>query len=200
LTSTCFLANPSPAYPPTNISSTPTFKSAQPSDRTCTDIYISGRGICSPRIYLLCGSLAYISVLNHNANGPAQRYLLPLLTHSYQARLALKLHQKDLLSRLTTSIESLKQTQTESFTVLPKLPPFREDPKYNDCRTLDQAVSASNDAPQEIPPFTVLRCAIEELAAQSRDVDTEELFRAIEAKLPWLRSEDGAQYQASQST
>lgn len=31
--------------------------------------------------------------------------------------------------------------------------------------------------------------------AQSRDADTEALFRAIEAKLPWLNSEDGARYQ-----
>jgi hypothetical protein len=94
-----------------------------------------------------------------------------------------------------TSIESLKQTQNQSFSALPKPAPFKEELKYKDCHTLDQAISASNEKPQEIPPFSVLRCAIEEFAAQGRAVDSEELFRAIEVKLPWLNSEEGAKYQ-----
>jgi hypothetical protein len=76
--------------------------------------------------------------------------------------------------------------------------PFKEELKYKDCHTLDQIISASNEKPQEIPPFSVLRCAIEETAAQGRAVDSEELFRAIEVKIPWLNSEDGAKYQVNQ--
>jgi hypothetical protein len=121
---------------------------------------------------------------------------MPLLTQSYQARLSIKAHQKDLLTRLTTSITSLKEHQSESFSVLPKPELFTEAPRYKDCHTLDGIVAVS-DKPKEIPQFSVLRCAIEEFMAQSRDADTEALFRAIEAKLPWLNSEDGARYQVS---
>ena len=126
-----------------------------------------------------------------------QRYLLPLLTYSYQARLSIKAHQKDLLARLTTSIESLKDTQSKTFSVLPKPKPFQEDPIYKDCHTLDAVVAASQEETQKMPSFSVLRCAIEEFATQGLDANTEELFRAIEAKFPFLNSEHEAQYQVS---
>lgn len=126
-----------------------------------------------------------------------QRYLMPLLIQSYHARLSINTHQKDLLTRLATSIKSLKETQSETFSVLPMPQSFAENPKYRDCHTLDTIVAVSENNPKEIPPFSVLRCAMEEFAAQSRDPDTETLFRAIEAKLPWLNSENGSQYQVN---
>jgi hypothetical protein len=122
---------------------------------------------------------------------------MPLLIQSYQARLALKAHQNDLLTRLTISIDSLKETQSKCFSVLPEPEQFKEDPKYRECHTLDAIVAASQNKEKEIPPFSVLRCAIEESVSQNRDVGTEALFCAIAAKLPWLNSEDGVQYQVS---
>lgn len=58
-------------------------------------------------------------------------------------------------------------------------------------------MGASNEKPQAIPPFSVLRCALEELVTQDKEADTESLFRNIEAKLPWIISdpENGALYQ-----
>ena len=99
--------------------------------------------------------------------------------------------------RLTTSIESLKRAQVKSFSVLPKPAPFKEDPKFEHCHTLDQIADASDEKPWTIPPFSVLRCALEEFVAQSKEADTETLFRNIETKLPWINSdpENGTLYQ-----
>jgi hypothetical protein len=126
-----------------------------------------------------------------------QRYLLPLLTHSYQARISLRAHQKELLSKLITSTKSLKETQLTTFSVLPKPQPFQEDPKYKHCHTLGAVINASGQHLQKIPPFTILRCAIEEVVSQGRDSDTEALFRTIDAILPPMSSEDRYRYQVS---
>ena len=48
-----------------------------------------------------------------------------------------------------------------------------------------------------IPPFTFLRCAIEGLAMEGKKLTKEELFTSLEEKFPWLRSEDGINYQVS---
>jgi len=142
-------------------------------------------------------SLFYYLAFLSDSHSDIQRYLLPLFSYSYQARFSIKTHQKDLLARLTTSIESLKDTQSRTFSVLPKPKPFQEDPTYKDCHTLDAVVAASQEETQKMPSFSVLRCAIEEFATQGLDASTEELFRAIEVKFPSLNSEHGAQYQVS---
>lgn len=105
----------------------------------------------------------------------------------------------DLLTRLTVSIESFKEAQTKPFSVLPKPAPFKEDSKFKHCHTLDQIVDTSDEKLQIIPPFSVLRCTLEEFVAQGKEADTESLFRNIEAKLPWINSdpENGTLYQVS---
>jgi hypothetical protein len=158
------------------------------------------RRICSALTHILRKStFCYCTpmfLLNLHYN--PQRYLLPLLTQSYQARLSIKAHQKYLLTRLTTSIDSLKDTQSASFSVLPKPENFQEDPMYRDCHTLDAVIAVSGEKTLDISPFSVLRSAIEEFVAQGKDADTGDLFRAIEAKFPILKSEDGAQYRVGQ--
>ena len=161
---------------------------------------MGSRRICSAFTYILRKlTFCYCtSVFVPNLYNNPQRYLLPLLAQSYQARLSIEAHQKYLLTRLTTSIDSLKDTQSASFSVLPKPVHFQEDPMYMGCHTLDAVISASGERALDISPFSVLRSAIEEFVAQGKDADTGELFRAIEAKFPILKSEDGAQYRVGQ--
>ena len=58
-------------------------------------------------------------------------------------------------------------------------------------------MDAGDEKPWTIPPFSVLRCALEEFVAKSKEADTESLFRNIETKLPWINSdpENGTLYQ-----
>ncbi|KAF7975120.1 hypothetical protein HWV62_10413 [Athelia sp. TMB] len=122
------------------------------------------------------------------------RFLLPRLSSSLQARASIQAHQKDLLSRLTTSIHALKDTQSETFTILPKPRPFQENAEYKECHTLEQVIAAGGETPQDVPSFSILRCALEEFDAQNKEASTEELFALMTAKLPWLQSEEGAKY------
>ncbi|KZP20165.1 hypothetical protein FIBSPDRAFT_919935 [Athelia psychrophila] len=123
------------------------------------------------------------------------RYILPLLSRSLQARVSIKVHQKDLLSRLTTSIQALKDTQSETFAILPKPQPFQENVVYKNCHNLEQILAAGGETPQDVPPFSVLRCALEEFEAQDTEASTEALFEMMASKLPWLQSEDGSKHQ-----
>ncbi|KDQ64378.1 hypothetical protein JAAARDRAFT_166529 [Jaapia argillacea MUCL 33604] len=122
------------------------------------------------------------------------RFLLPRLTRSFQARHALRMHHTGLMERLNTSLTSLKETQTQTFAVLPQPTPFQEDPKYKGCQTLAKVLDTTEEA-TDIPDFTLLRCALQEIAAQGRKPTTEELFAALEAKLPHLTSDEGLQYE-----
>lgn len=149
--------------------------------------------------HLLCES-AWLSQTPVFANiHVMQRFLLPLLTRSLQARVSIKAHQKDLLLRLTASIQALKATQHEAFSVLPRPGSVREDAEFKDCHTLEQIIAASGETPQDIPPFSVLRCTLEEFSAQGKDADTDGLFQAITSKLEWMQSDEGNRYQVSKN-
>ncbi|KIJ69967.1 hypothetical protein HYDPIDRAFT_78947 [Hydnomerulius pinastri MD-312] len=133
------------------------------------------------------------------------RYLLPRLTRSYQARLALRNHQSTLISRLTESASALRAEQTESYKDLPRPTPVYEDPEYAGCHTVDDLLSRSqrsgdesNQQAEDVPDVTIIRCTLEELSRTKEDgsVSTEELFQHLEGKLPWLSSEAGAARQS----
>ncbi|KAF9238741.1 hypothetical protein BU15DRAFT_47357 [Melanogaster broomeanus] len=133
-------------------------------------------------------------------------YLLPRLTQSYQARLALHKHHSALIARLTESATALKATQAESLKDLPRPVPVYEDSQYVDCHTIDDLLSPTRGSGEEssppdegIPDITILRCALEELSRTKEDsngVSTEELFRHLESKLTWLGAEEGATRQS----
>ncbi|KAI9000836.1 hypothetical protein BD414DRAFT_526238 [Trametes punicea] len=121
------------------------------------------------------------------------RYIYPKVAQTYQARLSLRTHRKVLLERLTHSLQDLKAAQRTTFAVLPQPEPFREPAKYRSCRTLDELAEASKDE-KDVPPMTLLRCAIQECAKSTQKATSAELFRLLEAKFPWV-AEDGAQYE-----
>ncbi|TDL29249.1 hypothetical protein BD410DRAFT_11556 [Rickenella mellea] len=137
----------------------------------------------------LMGSSAFLFVI-------FSRLILPRLTQTSNARRSLQLHHLGLLERLNTSIKSLKATQNEAFSVLPKPTRPTEDPKYEDFHSLDE-LQLSADVPLEVPEYTLLRCAIEGLAAQEKKVETEELFEVLQQRYPWLKTDEGLQYRNS---
>ncbi|KIL00498.1 hypothetical protein PAXRUDRAFT_821585 [Paxillus rubicundulus Ve08.2h10] len=130
-------------------------------------------------------------------------YLLPRLTQSYQARLALSKHHSGLIARLIESASALKAVQAESFKDLPRPVPVYEDSRYVIFHTIDDVLSctrsSTEESGQDTPDITILRCALEELSRAKEDssgVSTEELFQYLESKLPWLGAEDGAARQS----
>ncbi|KAH7930680.1 hypothetical protein BV22DRAFT_46754 [Leucogyrophana mollusca] len=132
------------------------------------------------------------------------RYILPRLTHSYHARLSLRQHQSSLLARLTDSLSALKSAQASSFADLPRPIPFKEDPRYSQCNTLDEVIAqrdmeAPDNEKMDVEDITLLRCALLELSRAKGEhdegVSTEELFGHLESKLPWLRGDEGVSHQ-----
>ena len=136
-----------------------------------------------------------------------QKFLLPRLTRSALARRSLKQHQASLLSQLNESLKSFKESQAKTFEVLPAPEPKYEPVDFRDLRTLADLLSKvggeGEAAMTDVPPFTVLRCALEELDLSGKKPTREELFDLLEGKIPWLRTEEGANYEVvtlSQST
>ncbi|KAM5535508.1 hypothetical protein V8D89_010845 [Ganoderma adspersum] len=121
------------------------------------------------------------------------RYLYPKVAQTFHARISLRSHRSALLERLTRSLEDLKETQRATFAVLPQPEPFREIAKYAGCHGLDQLVMAAGDL-QDVPPITMLRCAIEDCTKAERKATSAELFRTLEAKFPWV-AEEGSQHE-----
>lgn len=102
------------------------------------------------------------------------------------------MHQKDLLGKLTASLESLKTTQEATHAVLPRPDPY-SDHQYGNCQTLDEIIAASQDR-RDVPEITLLRCALADLVAQNKKPTTEEVFLVLETKFPWLKEEEGAAF------
>ncbi|KAI0353022.1 hypothetical protein OH77DRAFT_1427793 [Trametes cingulata] len=121
------------------------------------------------------------------------RFIYPKIAQTYQARLSLRTHRKALLERLTRSLEDLKETQRATFAVLPQPEPFPEPVKYRSCNTLEQLKEASEGA-KDVPPITLLRCAIQECTKRGQKATSAELFAKLEEKFPWI-AEDGAQHE-----
>ncbi|KAF8640033.1 hypothetical protein AX17_001275 [Amanita inopinata Kibby_2008] len=129
------------------------------------------------------------------------RFLLPRITRTYAARRSLKSHYGLLLQRLTSSLAAFKESQAESYSVLPRQLPYREPTKYSHCQTLGEIMELLDETQpnhQEIPAVTLLRVGIAELDREKEGESaptTEELFRYLENKISWLLSEEGAKYE-----
>ncbi|EFI27679.1 hypothetical protein CC1G_14604 [Coprinopsis cinerea okayama7 len=123
------------------------------------------------------------------------RFLLPKITRTAQARHSLRTHHISLMQKLTASLASLKEAQTQSLAELPRHDPYHERPQFAKCRTLSQVLKTLGDGEpdySQIPPVTLLRCAISELAKGKTGDEalpsTEEVFLILEGKIPWLAS------------
>ncbi|KAI9056505.1 hypothetical protein FKP32DRAFT_1763211 [Trametes sanguinea] len=121
------------------------------------------------------------------------RYIYPRIAQTYQARLSLRAHRKARLERFTQSLEDLKSTQRATFAVLPQPESFAEPKTYRSCQSLRQLAEASNGE-KDVPPITLLRCALQECAKSGQKATSAELFRLLEEKFPWV-ADDGAQYE-----
>ena len=120
------------------------------------------------------------------------------------ARHSLRSHHLSLLRRLTTSLAALKESQAESFSVLPRSSPFKEPSRYAQCKSVSDTVAIAgvdDSSFSTIPPLTLLRCGITDYGKGKEDryakPSTEDLFRYLEGQIPWLVSEDGLQYEVS---
>jgi len=122
------------------------------------------------------------------------RFIYPRIAQTYQARHALRTHHKDLLQRLTSSIEAAKAEQSTVFALLPRPEPHKEDAVYADFKSLDDVLASGKD-PKAVPSVTLLRCAIRDLVMNEQKATTEAIFRLIEDKMPWMRPEEDAEAQ-----
>ncbi|KZV77117.1 hypothetical protein PENSPDRAFT_596939 [Peniophora sp. CONT] len=120
------------------------------------------------------------------------RLLLPRLTRSANARRSLKLHQRDLLSKLTTSAQELRETQRQSFAILPQSTASGELPPYADCKSVKEVLSEHTGS-AEVPPVSLLRCALIDLGSSTPGPTTDELYAHLYDKIQWL--EGDAAYQ-----
>ncbi|PPQ67821.1 hypothetical protein CVT26_007068 [Gymnopilus dilepis] len=143
----------------------------------------------------LAGGAAILTLIYH-------RILLPRIAQTSLARHTLRSHHLALLRRLTTSLSSLKEQQSESFSVLPRPDPFKESKPFSACTSLSEALKLLQENSEEVditqlPAVTVLRCGLNDLSKERSGEypTTEDLFRYLESQLPWLLSEDGLSYE-----
>jgi len=106
------------------------------------------------------------------------------------------------MRQLTTSLSSLKESQAESFSVLPRPNPFKEPKHFSECDTVVDVLGVLGEKVPDyskIPPVTLLRCGIEDFGKGKESTDskptTEDLFRYLEGQLPWLLTEEGYQFE-----
>ncbi|KAG0709870.1 hypothetical protein DFH29DRAFT_18091 [Suillus ampliporus] len=132
------------------------------------------------------------------------RFLLPRISLTYQARHAIRAHQSDLMLRLNESIAIFKEKQAECFATLPKPVTYKEESEYAECHSLDDILACRRKADiddedaSDTPNVSILRSAIEELSRSKESaerISTGDLFNHMEAKLPWLKGEQGAECQ-----
>ncbi|KXN87977.1 Zinc phosphodiesterase ELAC protein 1 [Leucoagaricus sp. SymC.cos] len=135
------------------------------------------------------------------------RFLLPRISQSYMARHSLKNHHLSLIRRLTASLSSFKEYQAETWSILPKADPWRELPPYSKCSCLDDITGCFGDGEEPqfdlVSPVTMLRCGLTDLTKEQEDDQkptTEELFRYLEEKIPWLLSADGLKHEVRSQT
>lgn len=105
------------------------------------------------------------------------------------------------MRRFTTSLSSFKEGQAESWSVLPKADPWREPLEYSNCSSVDDikgCFSGQEAQYDKVSPVTLLRCGLKELDQgqdQGQKPTSEELFRYLEEKIPWLTSIEGLKYE-----
>ncbi|KAL1735924.1 hypothetical protein EV714DRAFT_279939 [Schizophyllum commune] len=133
------------------------------------------------------------------------RFLLPRILRTATARRGLLTHQRSLMDKFKTSLKSTKDALTEDLKDLPRPDPNTEPVKWRDCHTVKAALQqaeAEKVEVGEIPAVTLLRCALEELKGREKKEGetkekegapptTEDVFRVLEGRIPWLLSEEG---------
>jgi hypothetical protein len=106
--------------------------------------------------------------------------------------------------RLNESLAKFKEKQAECFVNLPQPMIYKEEPAYAYCYSLDDILACRRKAdiddedPGDTPNASILRSAIEELAGskeRAEGISTGDLFNHLEAKLPWLKGEQGVECQ-----
>lgn len=106
------------------------------------------------------------------------------------ARHSIMGHQNTLLKQLVGSLETTREAQKAAFATLPKIEPLDEIAPCRDCQTLaDIVVAKEAKPPRNIPPYTVLRCALADFAAKGEQPTTDELFHEVSSKLPWIEAD-----------
>ncbi|KAG1806577.1 uncharacterized protein HD556DRAFT_1428642 [Suillus plorans] len=145
----------------------------------------------------LAGSSAFVLFIYY-------RFLLPRISQTYHARRALRAHQSGLMLRLNESLATFKEKQAECFDNLPKPMIYKEEPECADCHSLDDILACRRKADiddedaSDTSNVSILRSAIEELThskESTEGISTGDLFNHLEAKLPWLKGERGAECQ-----
>lgn len=111
--------------------------------------------------------------------------------------------------RLNESLAAFKEKQAECFVNLPQPMVYKEEPEYADCHSLDDILACRHKADiddedvGDTPNTSILRSAIEELGRSkelTEGISTGDLFSHLEAKLPWLKGEQGAECQVRTPT
>lgn len=106
--------------------------------------------------------------------------------------------------RLNESLATFKEKQAECFVNLPKPIIYKEEPECADCHSLDDILTCHRKADiddedaSDTSNVSILRSAIEELThskESTEGISTGDLFDHLEAKLPWLKGERGAECQ-----
>ncbi|KAF8897836.1 hypothetical protein BD779DRAFT_404698 [Infundibulicybe gibba] len=130
------------------------------------------------------------------------RFLLPKITKTSAARHSIKAHHLGLMRKLTASLVSLKDVQTQSFDVLPRPEPYKEPPQFSKLKSIADVLKQAEKHELEITdlsPITLLRCGISDLGkgkdGEAANPSTEDLFRYLEGHIPWLVSEEGLQFE-----
>jgi len=101
----------------------------------------------------------------------------------------------------------VKGTQSESYSCLPRLQPFKESLPFSDLHTINDVLLEGEKQKLEIhhlPEVTLLRCAIEEFLKQTEEQKelprTEEIFQVLEGRIPWLTSEEGIGFEVGDNS
>ncbi|KAJ7167461.1 hypothetical protein C8R46DRAFT_250404 [Mycena filopes] len=128
------------------------------------------------------------------------RILLPRVTATFIARASLKSHHLSLIQKLNASLATLKESQAEVAAVLPKPEPHKEPFAFEACLSMDALLEQAKKQNTEISAvseISLLRCAISDFrkGSEARNPRTEEVFRVMEGKIPWLVSDEGAPFE-----
>jgi hypothetical protein len=105
---------------------------------------------------------------------PAQRFILPRLTRSLEARHALASHQRRLMMQLTSSLDELKTARKEAFSILPAPTRRYEDERSAECHTIEDLLELKTDESIAVSMWNtaLLRCAIEQCVARDKHQPT----------------------------
>ncbi|KAK2466070.1 hypothetical protein APHAL10511_001712 [Amanita phalloides] len=129
-----------------------------------------------------------------------RRFLFPRIAQTLVSRQSLRSHYNALLQKFTSSLSAFKESQAESYSALPHSEPYKEPLSYIDCQTVSEVLKLLDEEPEyhKISPVTILRTGITDLERVNGNgvpPTTEELYRYMEDRIPWLATQDGRVYE-----